>query len=70
MNAQKSNKVDDLKSKLAEEKRKSRWVRKENIELQNELRKANIMLKKMDYLERDYDILRMNFSKSESLREE
>ena len=61
MNAQKSNKVDELKSKLAEEKRKSRWVRKENIELQNDLRRANILLKKMDYLERDYDILRMNF---------
>ena len=28
------------------------------------------MLKKMEYLERDYDVLRINFQKSESLREE
>ena len=33
INVQKSTKLDDVKSKLAEEKRKSRQVRRENIEL-------------------------------------
>lgn len=60
--------ADKYKNKLKGQRKKTRVLKKENIELQNFAKKLTIQLKKYKGIENDYQVLLDNFEESEKLR--